>query len=188
MNKSTSSIDYCLNHTSVKGIIGDLKEMVEILDSNFTKLREIIQELARRLDENKLCKQETICQTIKEILKEKIAEGKISERYIEGCLSTEYKRKHIRKKSIETEICSVSQKSNQGASLIQKDEPNNNSNYMKLENRPIEAQFNNNITKTPPKLHDAEFEGCSPCQDVVAENKELREIAEKNIMFIQLRG
>ena len=125
-----------------------------------------------------------ICQTIKEILKEKIAEGKISERYIESCLPTEYKRKHIRKKIIETEICSVSQKSNQGASLIQKDEPNNNSDYMKLENRPIEAQFNNKLTKNPPKLHDAEFEGCSLCKDVVAENKELREIAEKNIMFL----
>ena len=84
--------------------------MVEILSLNFTKLREIIQELARRLDEEQICKQENICQTIKEILKEKIAEGKISERYIESCLPTEYKRKHIRKKIIETEICSVSHK------------------------------------------------------------------------------
>ena len=84
--------------------------MVEILSLNFTKLREIIQELARRLDEEQICKQENICQTIKEILKEKIAEGKISERYIESCLPTEYKRKHIRKKIIESEICSVSQK------------------------------------------------------------------------------
>ena len=184
MSKSTNPIGYCINHPFVNGIIADLKMLVENLDLEFTKLREIIQELARRLDENKICKQETICQTIKEILKEKIAEGKISERYIEGCLPTEYKRKHSRKKIIETEICSVSQKSNQGASLIQKDEPNNNSNYMKLENRPIEAQFNNNITKTLPKLHDAEFEGCSLCKDVVAENKELREIAEKNIMFL----
>ena len=183
MSKSTNSIDYPINHPSVNGIIADLKMLVENLDLEFTKLREIIQELARRLDENKLCKQETICQTIKEILKEKIAEGKISERYIEGCLPTEYKRKHIRKKIIETEICSVSQ-SNQGASLIQKDESNNNSDYIKLENRPMEVQFNNKLTKNPPKLHDTEFEGCSLCKDVVAENKELREIGKKNIMFL----
>ena len=134
------------------------------------------------MDENKLCKQETICQTIKEILKEKISEGKISERYIESCLPTEYKRKHIRKKIIETEICSVSQ-SNQGASLIQKDESNNNSDYIKLENRPMEVQFNNKLTKNPPKLHDTEFEGCSMCKDVIAENKELREIVHNNIKF-----
>ena len=92
MSKSTNPIGYCINHPFVNGIIADLKMLVENLDLEFTKLREIIQELARRLDENKICKQETICQTIKEILKEKIAEGKISERYIEGCLPTEYKK------------------------------------------------------------------------------------------------
>jgi hypothetical protein len=132
------------------------------------------------LDENKICKQEIVCQANKEILKEKIADGKISERYIEGCLPTEYKRKHIRKKIIETEQISVSL-SNQSTSLIQKDESNNNSN---LENRNIEPQYNNNITKTLPKLHDEEFEGCSLCKDVVAQNKELREIAQKNIKFL----
>ena len=182
MSKSTNSIDYRINHPSVNGIIADLKMMVEILSLNLTKLREIIQELAKRLDEEQICKQETICQAIKEISKEKITEGKISERYIESCLPAEYKRKHIRKKIIETEICSVLQ--NKSASLIQKDESNNNSDYINLENRHIESQYNNNITNTLPKLHDEEFEGCSLCKDVVAENKELREIAQKNIRFL----
>jgi hypothetical protein len=182
MSKSPNSMDYRINHPSVNGIITDLKMMIENLHLKFTKLGEIIQELARRLDEEQICKQENICQVIKEILNEKIAEGKISERYIESCLPTEYKRKHIRKKSIETEQISVSQKSNQSASLIQTDEPNNNSDYIKAE-RPIEAQFNNKLTKNPPKL-DAKYEGCSICKDVIAENKELREIAQKNITFL----
>ena len=175
----------CINHSSVNGIIADLKMLVENLNLEFNKLREIIQELAKRLDENKICKQEIICQAIKEILKEKISEGKISERYIESCLPTEYKRKHNRKKIIETEQISVSQ-SNQGASLIQKDESNNNSDYIKLENRHIEQkpQFNNELTKDLLKINDAGFEGCSLCKDVVAENKELMEIAKKNIMFL----
>jgi hypothetical protein len=181
MSKSTNSIDYRINHPYVNGIIADLKIMVEKFHLEFTKLREIIQELAKRLDENKICKQEIVCQAIKEILKEKIAEGKISERYIESCLPTEYKRKHIRKKIIETEQISVSL-SNQSTSLIQKDESNNNSN---LENRHIEPQYNNNkLTKNPPKFHDEEFEGCSLCKDIVAQNKELREIAQKNIKFL----
>ena len=138
-------------------------------------MREIIIELARRLDEEQFCKQDTICQAIKEILKEKISEGKISERYIESCLPTEYKRKHIRKKIIESEICSVTQ--NKSAALI-KNESNNDIDYINLENRNIEPQYNhNNITKTLPKLHDEEFEGCSLCKDIVAQNKELREIA-----------
>ena len=184
MSKSiNSSIDYSINHPAVNGIIADLKMLVEELHFQFTKLRDIIQELAKRLDENKICKQEIICQAIKEILKEKISEGKISERYIESCLPTEYKREHNRKKIIETEQISVSQ-SNQGASLIQKDESNNNSDYIKLENRPIEVQLNNKLTKNPPKLHDTEFEGCSMCKDIIAENKELREIVHKNIKFV----
>ena len=187
MNKSTySSIDYCINHPSVKGIITDLKMMIENLYLKFTTLREIIQELARKLDEEQICKQDNICQTIKEILKDKIIEGKISERYIESCLPTEYKRKHNRKKIIETEQISVSQ-NNQGTYLIQKDESinnNNNSDHINLENRLIEVQFNNKLTKNPPKLQDTEFEGCSMCKDVIAENKELTEIVHKNIKFV----
>jgi len=178
MSKSINSIDYSINHPAVNGIIADLKMVVEKFHLEFTKMREIIQELAKRLDENKICKQEIVCQAIKEILKEKIAEGKISERYIESCLPTEYKRKHIRKKIIENEICSVSQ--NKSASVIQKD----NFDYINLENRNIEPQYNNNITKTLPKLHDEEFECCSLCKEVIAENKELMEIAQKNIKFL----
>jgi hypothetical protein len=190
MSKSINSIDYSINHPTVNGIIADLKIVVEELHLKFTTLREIIQELARRLDEEQICKQENICQTIKEILKEKIYEGKISERHIESCLPIEYKRKHIRKKSIETEQISVLQKNIQGTSIMQNDETINNNNYysdhINLENRQIEQkpQFNNKLTKNPPKLHDTEFEGCRLCKDVVAENKELREIAEKNIIFL----
>jgi len=170
MSKSINSIDYSINHPAVNGIIADLKMVVEKFHFEFTKLREIIQELAKRLDENKICKQEIVCQAIKEILKEKIADGKISERYIEGCLPTEYKRKHIRKNIIETEQISVLQKNNQ---------------VTNLENRHIEPQYNNNkLTKDLSKINDAEFEGCNLCKDIVAENKELREIAERNIMFL----
>ena len=169
MSKSINPIDYSINHPAVNGIIEDLKMLVEKFHFEFTKLRDILQELAKRLDENKICEQEKICQAIKEILKKKIAEGKISERYIESCLPTEYKRKHIRKKIIESEICSVSH--NKNASLIQKDESNNDSEYINLENRHSEPQFNNKLTKNPPKLHDTEFEGCRLCKDVVAEIK-----------------
>ena len=180
MSKSINSIDYSINHPAVNGIIADLKIMVEKFHLEFTKLREIIQELAKRLDENKICKQEIICQAIKEILKEKVSEGKISERYIESCLPTEYKRKHIRKKIIETEQISVSQ--NKSISLIQNDESNKHHDYINLE-RDSESQYNNNLTKTLPKLHHEEFEGCSLCKEVIAENKELREIAQ-NIKFL----
>jgi hypothetical protein len=108
-------------------------------------------------------------------------------------LPTEYKRKHIRKKIIETEQISVSQ-SNQGASLIQKVESinnnnnnnNNNSDHINLENRHIEQKphFNNKLTKDLLKINVAEFEGCSMCKDIMAENIELREIVHKNTKFV----
>jgi hypothetical protein len=54
MSKSINPIDYSINHPAVKGIIADLKTMVEKFHFEFTKLRDIIQELAKRLDENKI--------------------------------------------------------------------------------------------------------------------------------------
>jgi len=52
--------------------------------------------LARRLDESKQCEQGQISKRIKEILKDKIHEGKISGKWIEECLPKEYKRKYIK--------------------------------------------------------------------------------------------
>ena len=72
MSKSINPIDYSINHPAVNGIIEDLKMLVEKFHFEFTKLRDILQELAKRLDENKICEQEKICQAIKEILKKKI--------------------------------------------------------------------------------------------------------------------
>jgi hypothetical protein len=185
MSKSIDSLDNYKNHPLIKEIIENLRKIVEDLHLTFTKLREIIQELAKRLNEGQICKQEKICQAIKEILKDKIAEGKISERYIESCLPIEYKRKHIKKKIIETEQISVSQKNNQSTSLIQKDKSNNNSYSINLENPHNELKSHNDtLKKDLPKLYDPEFEGCSLCKDVIAENKELREIAEKSITFL----
>jgi hypothetical protein len=63
---------------------------------NKTSARDLIQELARRLDESMQCEQGQICKRIKEILKDKIQEGKITEKWIEECLPKEYKRKYIK--------------------------------------------------------------------------------------------
>jgi hypothetical protein len=46
------------------------------------------------LDEDHVVKQDQICRKIKEFLKDKIQERKISEGWIEEWLPTEYKRKY----------------------------------------------------------------------------------------------
>ena len=82
---------------TIKGIITDLKLVVDQLGKNFTKTKELIHELARRLDESKQCEREQVSRKIKEILKDKIKEGKITAKWIEDCLSPEYKRKYTTK-------------------------------------------------------------------------------------------
>ena len=71
-------------------------------------MEEHIIELAKRLSESKLYEISTISSIIKEILMDKIKDGKITERYIEKCLPPEYKRKYQKK----SEIISHSEKEN----------------------------------------------------------------------------
>ena len=82
---------------TIKGIITDLKLVVDQLSSNFVKAKDLIHELARHLDENKLCERDQVSRKIKEILKDKIREGKITAKWIEDCLPSEYKRKYTTK-------------------------------------------------------------------------------------------
>ena len=85
---------------TIKGIVTDLKLVIDQLDNNFSKAKDLIHELARRLDESKLCERAQISRKIKEILKDKIEEGKITEKWIEDCLSPEYKPKYTTKSEV----------------------------------------------------------------------------------------
>jgi hypothetical protein len=80
----------------IKGIIADLRSVIDQLDMNFDNARNLILELARRLDETKTCEQSQICREIKEILEDKIKDGKITEKWIEACLPPEYKRRYTK--------------------------------------------------------------------------------------------
>jgi hypothetical protein len=80
----------------IEGIIADLRIVIDELDMNFANAKRLILELARRLDETKRFEQSQICRKIKEILQDKIKDGKITEKWIEGCLPQEYKRKYAK--------------------------------------------------------------------------------------------
>ena len=82
---------------TIKVIVIDLKLVVDQLGSNFAKAKELIHELARHLDESKQCERDQVSRKIKEILKDKIREGKITAKWIEDCLPSEYKRKYTTK-------------------------------------------------------------------------------------------
>lgn len=92
--------DNLSDEQTINGIITNLKLAVDQLSKDFTKAKELIHELARHLDESKLCERAQISRKIKEILKDKIEEGKITEKWIEDCLSSEYKRKYTTKSEV----------------------------------------------------------------------------------------
>ena len=58
----------------------------------------MIHELARQLDERRLCERGRISIKIKEILDDKIHAGKVTERWIRKCLPPEYKREYAKDK------------------------------------------------------------------------------------------
>jgi hypothetical protein len=73
----------------IEGIIADLRIVIDQLDMNFANAKRLILELARRFDETKRFEQSQICRKIKEILQDKIKDGKITEKWIEECLPQE---------------------------------------------------------------------------------------------------
>jgi uncharacterized protein YnzC (UPF0291/DUF896 family) len=80
----------------IKIVVVDLRAVIDRLDRNFTSAKSLILKLARLLDETKECKQSQICAKIKEILQDKIKEGKITKKWIERCLPQGYRRSYVK--------------------------------------------------------------------------------------------
>jgi hypothetical protein len=112
---------------NVKSIARNLRIAVEQMHLGLTKAKELILETATQLDEEHVEEQAKICKKIKEILKDKIQEGKISEGWIEECLPREYKRKYIRTESQQNHLSEAQQPelvvSTEGNQISQSDKP-----------------------------------------------------------------
>ena len=80
----------------IEAVVVNLRAVIDELDRNFASAKSLILELARLLDETKQCKQSQICTKIKEILADKINEGKITGKWIERCLPQEYRRRYVK--------------------------------------------------------------------------------------------
>ena len=87
----------------IKNVVVDLRAIIDELDRNFASAKSLILKLARLLDETKECRQSQICAKIKEMLADKIKEGKITKKWIERCLPQEYRRRYAK-----SELCSLS--------------------------------------------------------------------------------
>ncbi|MGC1931329.1 MAG: hypothetical protein WA667_20350, partial [Candidatus Nitrosopolaris sp.] len=81
---------------NIKSIISTLRIVIDQIGAGFEQARRLILEIAKRLDEGRLCERNHIARTIKKILKDKIEQGKVTEKWIEECLPQEYKRQYTK--------------------------------------------------------------------------------------------
>ena len=110
-SSSSSSSSSPSSTNQVQNLVTKLKAVIDELAKNFANAKDLVLELARVLDETKQCKERSqICRKIKEMLKEKIAEGKITAKWIEECLPREYKRRYNNNNNnnIKSELSSLS--------------------------------------------------------------------------------
>src|SRR5690348_9520872 len=135
----------------IKIVVIDLKAVIDRLDRNFTSAKSLILKLARLLDETKECKQSQICAKIKEILQDKIKEGKITKKWIERCLPQEYRRRYA--KSEQSSLSGKAKKlekiiivDNEGKTVAGEEEPSPCN---------ISTIDNNNSAFTQPRGRDA---------------------------------
>jgi hypothetical protein len=84
----------------ITGIITDLKLVIDQINIDRNNAENLILKLAKHLDENKLCERNQISRKIKNILGDKIKEGKVTGKWIEECLPSEYKRKYTTKSEL----------------------------------------------------------------------------------------
>jgi hypothetical protein len=96
LNGGTGNPTTLLRTSQVENIIAKLRDAIEERDKNFADAKSLILELARHLDETRQSEQSQICRKIKEMLADKINEGKITGKWIEECLPQEYKRKYAK--------------------------------------------------------------------------------------------
>ena len=75
--------------TRISQIVNNLKEEINQLNLSFRKVKDLILELARILDESGHCERRIISRKIKEMLADKIQEGKITAKWIHDCLPSE---------------------------------------------------------------------------------------------------
>ena len=91
-----SPMPILLPATRINTVVVNLRAVIDELDRNFASAKSLILELARLLDETKQGKQSQICAKIKEMLADKIKEGKITKKWIERCLPQEYRRRYVK--------------------------------------------------------------------------------------------
>ena len=150
----------------ITGIITDLKLVIDQINIDRNNAENLILQLAKHLDENKLCERNQISRKIKNILGDKIKEGKVTGKWVEECLPSEYKRKYITK----SEVSSLSEEDKPQQIIV--DTSGQKVNEI---DQSSHASFKSNLNakENPRQANDARFTveqnqvyECPRCQDL----------------------
>jgi hypothetical protein len=159
-----------------KLIVIKLKAAIDVLDKYSINVRNLILELARCMYQNKLCEESQICRRIKDSLKDKIKEGKISKKWIEECLPQEYKRKYTKSE--------VSSLSNQNGRLQM--QQNNDSHLIEhICSNPEESDSKIVTSGSTDNSQNISQWDDDKYEQLILENNELREILRQQQAFLR---
>ena len=76
LDGNTGNPTTLLRTNQVENIIVKLRVVIDERDKNFADAKSLILQLARHLDETRQCEETQICRKIKEMLNDKIKEGR----------------------------------------------------------------------------------------------------------------
>ena len=101
------------------------------------------------MDETKHYKQDEICRKIKNKLREEIAQDKISERHIEECLPSKYKRKYRKSELNYANLLAIA--NNLREKILEEKQPHSDhpgaNAISKNSSKPIKDDFQDNVRK-----------------------------------------
>lgn len=140
--------------SKISNLITNLRNMIDQFDVTSNTIRQYLLELARHLDEEKKCERYKICVLIKEMLKDKISDGKISARWIEDCLPKDYKRKYT-KCEVASLLTSEIPMSSSCSSLIQQIEKKGDTNNGSSNNSVMDPLTEKDHVRKIAELEDA---------------------------------
>jgi hypothetical protein len=175
-------------------IIVELRTIIDQINLDFIQAKNLIQELARRLDELGKCDKSEICIQIKELLANKLKEHKITAKWIEECLPKEYKRKYISKSELGSLLKTTKKKVEGGTMvdtindgygstlLINRDTRPDNSSHINGENIGTDSVGSKRF-----EIQESErsIESTDPYQTLKEENSELREALKRQTTMVR---
>ena len=176
---------------AIECILNDLRVVIDKIDKNFDGAKKLILKLAEALFGTKQYEQSQICRKIKESLKDKITERKITKKWIEECLPKDYKRKYSK-----SELSSLSKPDNDTTPILQekyeKDDfegqtPSSVTSFKSNQGKanpftdcPLDQPTIRSETTTsyPESQHNKRFE-----EALFSENSQLREALKRQTVF-----